>query len=428
MIKAIVKMWDTKIGEVTQLDDGYCRFIYDENFLKSNIQISPIFMPLSKNEYIFRDLSYKTFLGLPGLLADSLPDKFGTSILADWLATNGKTIDEFGPVERLLYIGTRGLGALEFFPSYIKKETSTNIYLDKIVDLCNEVLNSDKHLGAKEMDLRNLIKVGTSAGGARAKAIVAYNRSLDKFKSGQIDAGEGYDYYILKFDGITKNKDKDKIDSIYATRIEYAYYLMAINSGINMSKSELLIRDNKYHFMTKRFDRYIDNLGKMKKIHMQSLCAINHLPFDKTRIFGYEQTVQIMKKMNITQSDIEQFFRRMVFNIMARNQDDHVKNISFLMDKNGNWSLSPAYDITYMYDPTGKWTNEHQMLVNGKSSDINLNDIISAGKNMNISDIKMKKIIEEVKNEINKFDLYASKAYLPKEIIDEIKNSFELLD
>ena len=161
MIKAIVKMWDTKIGEVTQLDDGYCSFIYDENFLKSNIQISPIFMPLSKNEYIFRDLSYKTFLGLPGLLADSLPDKFGTSILADWLAINGKTIDEFGPVERLLYIGTRGLGALEFFPSYIKKETSTNIYLDKIVDLCNEVLNSDKHLGAKEMDLRNLIKVGT---------------------------------------------------------------------------------------------------------------------------------------------------------------------------------------------------------------------------------------------------------------------------
>jgi serine/threonine-protein kinase HipA len=166
----------------------------------------------------------------------------------------------------------------------------------------------------------------------------------------------------------------------------------------------------------------------MKKIHMQSLCAINHLPFDKTRIFGYEQTVQIMKKMNITQSDIEQFFRRMVFNIMARNQDDHVKNISFLMDKNGNWRLSPAYDITYMYDPTGKWTNEHQMLVNGKSSDINLNDIFSAGRNMNISDIKMKKIIEEVKNEIKKFDFYASKAYLPKKIIDEIKNSFELLD
>ncbi len=428
MIKAIVKMWGTKIGEVIQLDDGYCKFTFDKNFITSNIQVSPIFMPLSENDYIFRDLSYKTFLGLPGLLADSLPDKFGTSILADWLATQGKTIDEFGPVERLLYIGKRGLGALEYYPSYIEKETSTNIYINKIVDLCNEILNSEKHLGTKELDLRNLIKVGTSAGGARAKAIVAYNRNIDKFKSGQIDAGNGYDYYILKFDGITKNKDKDKIDSIYSTRIEYAYYLMAINAGISMSQSELLIRDNKYHFMTKRFDRYIDKDGVMKKIHMQSLCAINHLPFDKTRIFGYEQAVQIMKKMNIGQSDIEQFFRRMVFNIIARNQDDHVKNISFLMDRNGNWSLSPAYDVTYMYDPSGKWTNEHQMLVNGKSSNINLNDIISAGKNMNITESKIQKIITEVKNAIKQFDEYASKAFIPNEIINEIKNNFELLD
>ena len=428
MIKAIVKMWGTKIGEVVQLDDGYCKFKYDDNFLNSNIQLSPIFMPLSKNEYIFRDLSYKTFLGLPGLLADSLPDKFGTSILADWLATQGKTIDDFGPVERLLYIGTRGLGALEYYPSYIKNETSTNIYLDRIVDLCNEILNSSEHLGTKEIDLRNLIKVGTSAGGARAKAIVAYNRNIDRFKSGQIDAGEGYDYYILKFDGITKNKDKDKVDSIYSTRIEYAYYLMAKNAGINMSHSELLIRDEKYHFMTKRFDRYIDSSGTMKKIHMQSLCAINHLPFDKTRIFGYEQAVQIMKKMNIGYSDIEQFFRRMVFNIIARNQDDHVKNISFLMDRTGKWSLSPAYDITYMYDPTGKWTNEHQMLVNGKSSNIDLDDIISTGKNMNISELKIKNIIEEVKNAVKKFEEFADEAFLPKEVIVEIKNNFELLD
>ena len=428
MIKAIVKMWNTKIGEVIELDDGYCKFIYDEKFLKSNIQISPIFMPLSENEYIFRDLSYKTFLGLPGMLADSLPDKFGTSILADWLATQGKTIDDFGPVERLLYIGQRGLGALEYYPSYISKETSTNIYLDRIVDLCNEVLNSKNHLGTKELDLRNLIKVGTSAGGARAKAIVAYNRSIDKFKSGQIDAGTGYDYYIIKFDGITKNKDKDRIDSIYSTRIEYAYYLMAINAGINMSNSELLIRDNKYHFMTKRFDRYIDENGSMKKIHMQSLCAINHLPFDKTRIFGYEQTVQVMKKMNIGAQDIEQFFRRMVFNVMARNQDDHVKNISFLMNKNGKWTLSPAYDITYMYDPLGKWTNEHQMLVNGKSSNITLEDIISAGKNMNISELKIKRIIEEVRNTVKQFEKYAHEAFLPKDIIEEIENNFVLLN
>lgn len=428
MIKAIVKMWDTKIGEVTQLDDGYCKFSYDKDFLNSNIQISPIFMPLSENEYIFKDLSYKTFLGLPGLLADSLPDKFGTSVLADWLATQGKTIDEFGPVERLLYIGKRGMGALEYYPTYLKNETSTNIYIDRIVDLYNEILNSNEHLGVKEMDLRNLIKVGTSAGGARAKAIVAYNRNIDKFKSGQIYAGDGYDYYILKFDGITKNKDKDKIDSIYSTRIEYAYYLMAISAGINMSPSELLIRDDRYHFMTKRFDRYIDKTGSMKKIHMQSLCAINHLPFDKTRIFGYEQAVQIMKKIHIGQSDIEQFFKRMVFNIIARNQDDHVKNISFLMDRNGRWNLSPAYDITYMYDPTGKWTNEHQMLVNGKSSNINLNDIITAGKNMNITEAKIKNIIGEVKNAVQQFDICANKAFLPKEISDEIKNNFELLD
>ena len=428
MIKAIVKMWNTKIGEVRQLEDGYCMFKYDEKFLQSNIQISPIMMPLSKNEYIFRDLSYKTFLGLPGLLADSLPDKFGTSVLADWLATQGRKIDDFGPVERLLYIGQRGLGALEYFPSYTKKETSTNIYLDHIVDLCNEVLNSKEHLGAKEMDLKNLIKVGTSAGGARAKAIVAYNRSIDKFKTGQVDAGMGYEYYILKFDGILNNKDKDKIDSIYSTRIEYAYYLMAIHCGIVMSPSELLIKDNMYHFMTKRFDRYVDDSGIMRKIHMQSLCAINHLPFDKTRIFGYEQVVQIMKRMNMDYSDVEQFFRRMVFNVMARNQDDHVKNISFLMDKSGKWSLSPAYDITYMYDNNGKWTNEHQMLVNGKSKNITLDDIVASGRNMNIRDYRIQNIIEEVRNGIKQFEEYAKQAYLEDEIIAEIKDNFELLD
>ena len=247
-------------------------------------------------------------------------------------------------------------------------------------------------------------------------------------KSGQIDAGEGFEYYIIKFDGIIKNKDKDKIDSIYSTRIEYAYYLMATAAKINMSESQLYIKNKMYHFLTKRFDRYVDSNWKMQKIHMQSLCGISHTPFDITRIFSYEEAAQIMKKIGIYQKEINQFFRRMVFNVMAKNQDDHVKNISFLMDRSGKWSLSPAYDITYMYDEDGRWTNEHQMLINNKSKNITIEDIIKCGLNMNISMNNIETIIKEVKEVIKNFSYYAKQAYLPQDIIDEIISNFELID
>lgn len=419
--KAIVKMWGTKIGEIKLLEDGYCSFKYDKNFVKSGIEVSPLRMPLSDNTYVFRDMPLDTFSGLPGLFYDSFPDKFGNSIIDEWLSRNGKSMDDFGAIDKLLYIGKRSMGALEYYP--VKKiETVTNVDVDRMVELCNQILAEKEKIDVKDSEMSNLIKIGTSAGGARAKAIVAYNKTFNSFKSGQIDAGDGYDYYIIKFDGV-KNKDKDKLDSIFATRIEYAYYLMAKIANINISDSSLLIRDDKYHFMTKRFDRYKEN-GKLMKRHMQSLCAIGHIPFNETRIFSYEATAQLMKRINVPASDIEELFKRMVFNVCFINHDDHVKNISFIMDRVGKWRLSPFYDVTYMYDPNGKWTNEHQMLINGKSKNINLVDIFTAGKNMDIKEIRMNQIIDDIRRAMSQFPKIGKEAHLPDEVIEELKNKF----
>ncbi|MEA3348491.1 MAG: type II toxin-antitoxin system HipA family toxin, partial [Pseudomonadota bacterium] len=347
---AEVKLWGRTIGAVS-LNDGaeIAAFEYDQAFTGSGIEISPLTMPLSRRIFTFPELSRKTFHGLPGLLADSLPDKFGNALIDAWLATQGRSPESFNGVERLCYTGTRGIGALEFAPATGPKvRQATRIQIDKLVDLASEVLTHRHNLKAsfadksRERGLKEILRVGTSAGGARAKAIVAWNRSTNEVRSGQIPADKGFEYWLLKFDGVSGNKDKELDDPKGYGLIEYAYAKMAVDAGISMSECRIFQENDRHHFMTRRFDR----LAGGEKLHMQSLCALAHYDYNLAGAYAYEQALFVIRELGLPMSTIEEMFRRMVFNIIARNQDDHVKNIAFLMDKTGIWSLAPAFDMT----------------------------------------------------------------------------------
>ncbi len=413
---AEVYLWGTRIGAVKQdTVTDIPIFNYDEKFLESKIEVSPILMPLSREIYSFPTLSEQTFYGLPGMLADSLPDKFGNKVLEKYLSDQGRDFNSISAVERLLYTGSRGMGALEFRPekNYATSE-STSIDINALVKVASDILSerTSTHYSADKVTMEQIINIGTSAGGARAKAVIAWNKKTNDIRSGQVSAGEGYEYYLIKFDGVENNKDKEKeADGKAYTRIEYAYYLMATAAKIKMEKCFLLNRDNNYHFMTKRFDR--GNNGE--KFHMQTLGAIAHFDFNMPRAHSYEQAFQVMQKLGLKQSEVEQFYRRMVFNILAQNRDDHVKNISFLMDKSGTWRLSPAYDITYAYNPTNKWLSQHQMTMNGKGDNFTLADFYEAGLNMNLSKAKIKTILNEVLEAINKWEEFADQAKIPEQ-------------
>jgi serine/threonine-protein kinase HipA len=425
MTVAEVMLWGKRIGAVSISEESpYVYFKYDEAFLGSDIQLSPIMMPLSNEIFQFRNLPLKTFKGLPGLLSDSLPDKYGNQIIHAWLVSQNRTMDSFNIIERLCYVGKRGMGALEFVPN---KQGDFNqveeIEIANLIKLSNEILNQKEGAAAKEADeLKDILKVGTSAGGARAKAIIAYNETTGVIKSGQIDAGSGFSYWLLKLDGVNQQEETS------FTRLEYAYYLMAIDAKINMSESRLLQKDGLYHFMTKRFDRIVNTNGSMDKIHMQTLGAIAHVDYDEPGLMSYERVTDIMYVMGIRLSENKQFFRRMVFNVMARNQDDHVKNISFLMDKNGKWSLSPAYDMTYAYNPEGKWTSRHQMTINGKDHDFTMDDLLKCAQHMKIKIDEAKAIIEEVKNSIEKWAIFAEKAHVNPSVAKFVESQFILFN
>lgn len=412
---AEVYLWGTRIGAVKQdTVTDIPIFNYDEKFLESKIEVSPILMPLSKEIYSFPALSEQTFHGLPGMLADSLPDKFGNKVLEKYLSDQGRDFNSISAVERLLYTGSRGMGALEFRPekNYAASKT-TSIDINELVKVASDILSERKatHYSADEVTMEQIINIGTSAGGARAKAVIAWNKKTNDIRSGQISAGEGYEYYLIKFDGVENNKDKEKeADGKAYTRIEYAYYLMATAAKIKMEKCSLLHRDENYHFMTKRFDRGDNG----EKVHMQTLGAIAHFDYNMPRAHSYEQAVQIMQKLRLKQSEVEQFYRRMAFNILAQNRDDHVKNISFLMDKSGTWRLSPAYDITYAYDSTNKWLSQHQMTMNGKGDDFTLTDFYEAGLNMNLSKAKIKAILNDVLEAIDRWEEFAVQAEIPE--------------
>lgn len=425
MISAEVYLWGTRIGYIVQENiSSVPMFSYDSDFLKSGIELSPITMPLSKQIYSFPNLNNDTFHYLPGLLSDSLPDKFGTDLLARYLAEQGRNLKDISSVERLLYIGSRGMGALEYRPAkeYLSvKDTSVNI--DALVKLAADILQKRENIHIKENSdtMKQIIKVGTSAGGAKAKAIIAWNRQTGDIRSGQIDAGNGYEYWLIKFDG-TATVDT-KADKRCYTRTEYAYFLMATAAGINMSECDIYRESGRFHFMTKRFDRVKDS---GEKLHMLSLGAIAHYDFNSPGSTSYEQAANVMYKLNLNQDEIEELFTRMVFNVMARNQDDHVKNISFLMNKKGQWSLAPAYDLTYAYIPNNIWTGKHQMSINGKTDDITRQDIIACGRHMNISNMRIKNLISKVEEAIANWDKYAEQAELPKKVSNEKMKNFVL--
>lgn len=414
MTIAEVHLWGRRIGAVS-LNRGqvYGTFEYEPAFVSSRIQVSPIVMPLAGTVYRFAGLPVGTFHGLPGLLADSLPDKFGNALIDAWLATQGRKPESFDAVERLLYTGARGMGALEFKPAQGPKERKAkNIHIDMLVRLASDVLTQRRALKGsftkrgRENALREILRVGTSAGGARAKAVVAWNRQTKEVRSGQVPAGEGFEYWILKFDGVSGNKDKDLDDPKGFGAIEYAYYEMATAASIAMSECHLFEENDRRHFMAKRFDR----LEGGEKLHMQSLCALAHFDFNNPGAYSYEQAMFIIRSLGLPMVTIEEQFRRMTFNIVARNQDDHVKNIAFLMDKDGTWSLSPAFDMTYSYNPGGVWTSQHQMSMNGKRDNFTVADFTAVARTAGMKKGRAKEILHQVQDAVSRWPRFAKDA------------------
>jgi serine/threonine-protein kinase HipA len=422
---AIVKLWGDTVGAVSWLDErGYAVFEYASDFLNKGLDVSPITMSLDAaragdGKFVFPSLNKHTFLGLPGLLADALPDKFGNSIIDAWLARNGRDSASFNPVERLCYTAKRGMGALEFSPPVIDKyDESVPVEITELVKLAQAIMNERKGLNVqlgngehKNADaILDILRVGTSAGGARPKAVIAMNDQGDVI-SGQTEVPEGYDYWLLKFDGVT---DLELGEPGGYGRIEYAYYLMAKAAGINITESKLLEENGRAHFMTRRFDR-----SGSEKLHMQSLCGIAHYDFNMAGAYSYEQAFEVMRKLRLSKAEATEQYRRMLFNIIARNQDDHTKNISFLMGKDGQWRLSPAYDVTYSHNPAGKWTNQHQMSVNSKRDHFSRDELIATGRSISIS--RPEEIIDEVTAAVNSWIEFADEAGVKKDVSREIK-------
>jgi serine/threonine-protein kinase HipA len=427
---AEVRLWGRTIGAVS-LEEGarICAFQYDPAFLASGIELSPITLPLSRQIYQFPSLAQASFHGLPGLLADSLPDKFGNALIDAWLATQGRRSETFNAIERLCYIGVRGMGALEFAPARgppLRRSAKVNV--DELVKLASQVLTHRGSLqvsfapGRRHEGLQEMLRVGTSAGGARAKAIVAWNPETNEVRSGQVKAPAGFDYWLLKFDGVSANRDKELEDPKGYTVIEYAYALMAADAGIEMSECRLLEENGRRHFMTRRFDRLSDG----GKLHMQSLAALAHFDFNSAGTYAYEQAFDVIKRLGLSMYAREEQFRRMIFNVAARNQDDHVKNIAFLMDKTGAWSLSPAFDVTYAYNPKGLWTSRHQMTINGKTDDFTGEDFSAVAQVAGLKRGRPETILTEVMDTIKEWPRYAKTAGVPGPQRDKIARTLRL--
>lgn len=417
-----VKMWGTTVGYLHQDDNGMVGFQYDEEFLKSSIEISPIKMPLSTVTYTFPALPEQTFHGLPGMVADSLPDKFGNIVINRYLESQGRTADSLSVIEKLCYTGKRGMGALEYEPSQELTSMNETVDLDALTKLASEILSEKEQIHIEKNDnlMAQLMECGSSVGGARAKTLIAWNPETNDIRSGQINAGKGYEYWLLKFDNIKNNKDKDsRPDDGEYTKVEYAYYLMALDAGIEMSECRLYKENGSAHFMTKRFDR---KGVKGEKLHMQSLCALAHMDFNSPRIYSYEEAFSVMKQLKLPYSDFVQLFRRMVFNEYAKNYDDHTKNISFLMDKKGVWSLSPAYDITFSYRKDSIWVSAHQMLINGKSDNITKEDMLKVAEKAGIKKSDAVKNFEQVINSVSKWEHFAEKSGMSEYNIKRIKD------
>jgi len=427
---AEVRLWGRTIGAVSLAEGAaHAAFEYDPAFAQSGIQISPLTMPLGDRIYTFPELATRSFHGLPGLLADSLPDRFGNALIDAWLATQGRAPDSFNPIERLCYTGARGMGALEFAPSIgPRPQAARKIEIDALVRLASDILTQREQLQSTFADrdrahaLNDILRVGTSAGGARAKAVIAWNRQTHEVRSGQVAAGSGFDYWLLKFDGVSGNKDKELEDPKGYGAIEYAYALMARAAGITISECRLLEENGRRHFMTRRFDR----LEGGAKLHMQSLGALAHYDFNQAGAHAYEQAFLVIRQLGLPMAALEEQFRRMTFNIVARNQDDHVKNIAFLMDKAGQWSLSPAFDVTYSYNPSGDWTARHQMSLNGKRDAFTRDDFRAGAQSALLKRGRAETILEEVCAAVRRWPEFATAAQVADSARTEIQRHHRL--
>ena len=432
---AEVRLWGRTIGAVS-LEDGsdVAAFEYEPAFRRSGIEVSPIVMPLTASSgtpqasrvYRFPELGRETFHGLPGLLADSLPDRFGNALIDAWLAAQGRAPDSFNAVERLCYTGRRGMGAIEYEPAIgPRAERAERIYVDRLVALASEVLASRDRLQAsfgEEEALTEILRVGTSAGGARAKAVIAWNPQTNEVRSGQVPADEGFGHWLIKFDGVSGNRDKELDDPSGYGLIEFAYARMAKDCGIRMSECRLFGENGRQHFMTRRFDRLEDG----GKLHMQSLGAIAHYDFNAAGAHSYEQALMVVRQLGLPMSDIEELFRRMAFNVVGRNQDDHVKNIAFLMDQAGNWSLAPAYDMTFSFNPRGLWTGQHQMTLNGKRDGFTQDDFEACARTVSMKRGRAAAIVAEVVAAVSRWPDYAAGVGVAPERIERIGSLLRL--
>jgi serine/threonine-protein kinase HipA len=424
MIPVEVKLWGTTIGALSQENDNFASFEYNPDFVRSGIEPAPITMPVRAGViYRFPNLSSATFHNLPGLFVDSIPDKFGNKIIDQWLTQNGRKPGSFSALERLCYTGSRGMGALEFFPAihpnFIESEP---LEIERLRALAANILDQRKKIKVKLREkeiFEQIIKVGTSAGGARAKVLIAYNEATNTVLSGQVRAPEGFGYWLLKFDDIENNRDKENADPAGFGALEYTYSEIAKEAGIEMTECQLLTDGNHRHFMTRRFDRTENG----NKLHYQSLTAIAHYDFNIAGAYSYEQAFAIAKRIGLTMTDIEQMYRRAVFNICARNQDDHTKNIGFLMDKRGHWKLAPAFDVTYAYNPNGRWTGTHQMTFNGKRENFTLEDFKTVAKNAGLVQGRYKRILEQVQDSLATFKKRAKVNDVPKNLIQEVEKN-----
>lgn len=414
---AKVNMFGIPVGTF-RWDEQYevARFEYDSNFVGRGLEPSPLMMPVREGRvYSFGSLDKETYKGLPGMLADSLPDTYGRALFDRWLALTGRTSSN--PIETLCFLGKRCMGALEFEPAIdVAYDKNATFEIDSLVDVASDALAQKSSFEVnlnddKKAAIAEILRLGTSAGGQRAKAIIAYNKDTGEVRSGQVEAPAGFDYYLIKLDGVSATTGLRKTDN--HGRLEYSFYKLAKACGIDMTECFLIEENGRAHFVTKRFDR-----ENGKKIHMQTLCGIAHFDFRIHRAYSYEQAFSVMRALHLPYSEAQEMFRRMVFNVVARNQDDHTKNISFLMDKSGKWRLSPAYDMGYAYNPNGRWTATHQMSINGKFDGITREDLLDFARQNNIKEAAL--IIDEICKTVSHWPDMAKECEVKPEIINAL--------
>lgn len=422
-----ITLWGKDVAAIVwDNEKEYAILEFFDSFGATGLDIAPLMMPIvdiQRGERLFSFPAHrgKTFKGLPGLVADSLPDDYGNSVIDEWFASKNMDVS-ITPLDRLKYMGKRGMGALEYEPaeSIAGLNESARIEMDELTALAKKVLNQREQFSSQlkkfNKSIIDILRVGTSAGGAKPKAIIALNDKTHEVRSGQVKAPRGFSYWLLKFDGLEGGKIKD--NPLGIGKIEYAYYKMALACGIDMTESRLLNEGDYAHFMTKRFDR--TDAGE--KLHTQTLCAIAH--FDKDERFSYEQIFQTMRRLYLPHTAMEQMFRRMVFNVAARNHDDHTKNHSFIMDQSGKWSLAPAYDLCFAYSPSGQWTNRHQLSLNGKRDHFTLNDLIAVAEKADV--VRANEIIQQITETVSQWRDYAREAGVKPEYEQQIAKSLRL--